>query len=93
VLPNIILPKISLVQSLYEDATTVVRVNGRDSKGCGVKVGLHRGSVFSPLLFAKMLEALSREFREGLSMKLLYANDLVLMEETDELLVEKIQKR
>ena len=77
---------------MYEDATTVVRVNGRDSKAFNVKVGVHQGSVLSPLLFVIVLEALSREFREGLPMELLYADDLVLMAETEELLVEKIQK-
>ena len=33
-----------------------------------------------------MLEALSREFREGLPMELLYSDDLVLISETKELL-------
>jgi len=36
-----------MVQSLYVDATTVVRVNGRDSKAFGVRVGVHQGSVLS----------------------------------------------
>ena len=35
---------------------------------------------------------LSREFREGLSMELLYANDLVLIAETMELLLEKVRR-
>ena len=83
---------VSVVRAMYEDATTVVRVNGRDSKAFNVKVGVHQGSVLSPLLFVIVLEALSREFREGLPMELLYADDLVLMAETEELLVEKIQK-
>ena len=40
-----------------------------------------------------VLEALSREFRElGLPMKLLYADDLVLVAETEELLMEKLHK-
>ena len=39
-----------------------------------------------------MLEALSREFREGLPMELLYADDLVLMAESEELLIEKVRK-
>ena len=39
----------------------------------------------------KMLEALSREFREGLPMELLYADDLVLIAETKELLLEKVK--
>jgi len=34
---------------MYEDATTVVRVNGRVSKAFEVKVGGHMGSVLSPL--------------------------------------------
>jgi len=43
-------------------------------------------------LFVIVLEALSRRFREGLPMELLYADDLVLMAETKQLLVEKLQK-
>ena len=35
---------------------------------------------------------LSREFREGLPMELLYADDLVLIAETKELLLEKVRK-
>ena len=38
------------------------------------------------------LEALSREFREGLPMELLYADDLVLMADSEELLMEKLRK-
>ena len=49
-------------------------------------VGYNRaGSYVQPYL----LEALSREFREGLPMELLYADDLVLIAETKELLLEK----
>ena len=45
---------------------TKVRLNGRKSKIFNVKVGLHQGSILSPLLFIIVLEASSREFREGL---------------------------
>jgi len=57
---------VSVVQSVYEDANTVAKVNGRDSKALGVRVGDHQGSVLSPLLFVIVLEALKREFRESL---------------------------
>ena len=40
-----------------------------------VRVGVNQGSVLSPLLFIIVLEALSREFREGLPNELLYADD------------------
>ena len=56
-----------MIKAMYEDATTTtVRVNGRESKAFSVRVGVHQGSVLSPLLFIIVLEALSREFREGL---------------------------
>ena len=45
-----------------------------------------------PLLIIIVLEALSREFREGLPMELLYADDLVLIVEKKELLLEKVRK-
>ena len=58
---------------MYEDATTKVRLNVRESNAFSVRVRLHQGTVLSPLLFIIVLEVLSREFREGLLMKLLYA--------------------
>jgi len=42
--------------------------------------------------FVIVLEALSKEFREGLPRRHLYADDLVMMVETKALLVEIIQK-
>ena len=45
-----------------------MKVNGGLSKAFAVRVGVHQGSVLSPLLFIIVLEALSREFREGLPM-------------------------
>ena len=83
---------VSVIQAMYADTSTMVKLNGRVSKGFGVKVGVHQGSVLSPLLFIIVMEALSRNFRGGLPMELLYADDLVLMAESEELLVEKIRK-
>jgi len=48
--------------------------------------------VLSPLLFSIVLASLSKEFREGLPMDVMYADDLVLIAEAEELLVKKIQK-
>jgi hypothetical protein len=81
-----------VIKAMYEEAMTSVKLNGRESKGFGVRVGVHQGSVLSPLLFIIVLEALSKEFREGLPMELLYADDLVLLAETLELLLEKVKK-
>ena len=53
-------------------------MNGRENRAFTVKNwGAPRLSF--QLLFIIVLEALSREFREGLPMKLLYSVDLVLI--------------
>ncbi len=82
---------VSVIKSIYENATTAVKVNGRLSKAFVVRVRVHQGSVLSPLLFIIVLEALSREFREGLPMELLYADDLILLADTMEELIEKLK--
>jgi len=74
---------------MYAD-TTMAKLNGGVSRGFGVKVGVHQGSVLSPLLFITVLEALSRRFRGGLPMELLYADDLVLLADSQDL-VENIK--
>ena len=51
-----------VIKAMYEDASTKVRMNGRESRVFSVKVGVHQGSVISPLLFIIVLEALSTEF-------------------------------
>ena len=75
---------LSVIKAMNEDSSTKVRMNGRESRA--FNVGVHQGSVLSPLLF--VLEALSKEFREGLPMEMLYADDLVLNVDTNELLLE-----
>ena len=64
---------VRLVQSMYKDVRSRVRVGDGYSEEFGVGVGVHQGSVLSPLLFIIVLEALSREFRTGCPWELLYA--------------------
>ena len=68
-----------VVQAMYANAKSSVRVNGQYSSVFGVKVGVHQGSVLSLLLFIIVMEALSREFRTGCLWELLYADDLVIV--------------
>ena len=67
------------VKAMYENAKSTVNIKGTIGDPFPVKVGVHQGSVLSPLLFIIVLEALSREFRTGLPWELLDADDLMLM--------------
>ena len=71
---------------------TAVKFTSGESAEFEVKVGVHQGSILSPLLFTIVLEALSKEFREGLPWELLYADDLALMAESKAELLVKIER-
>ena len=83
---------LNAVMAMYEGAQTVVRTTQEDSKAFNVKVGLHQGSVSSPLLFVIVMEMISRELRAGLPLELMYADDLILMAQSKESLRDKIVK-
>ena len=81
---------INIVKAMYNNATSKVRINGSYSDPFEVKVGVHQGSVLSPLLFLMVLEALSEEFRTSCPWKLFYADDLVIIATSLDELKEKI---
>ena len=77
-------------QGMYANARSRVRVGEGFSKEFEVKVGVHQGSVLSPLLFIIVLEALSREFRAGVPWEDLYADDLVIIADSLEECVRRL---
>ena len=81
---------VRVIQSMYDGPISKIRVNDSYSDNISVKVGVHQGSVLSPLLFIIVLEALSKEFRTGCPWELFYADDLVVSAETPEALREKL---
>ena len=70
-----------------------VIVGSGTSDEVGVRVGVHQGSVLSPLLFAIVVDVVTEHAREGLLNEVLYADDLVLMSESLEDLREIFQRR
>ena len=73
---------VRLVQGMYANARSRVRVGEGYSEEFEVKVSVHQGSVLSPLLFIIVLEALSREFCSAIPWEDLYADDLVIITES-----------
>ena len=47
-----------------------------------VVVGVHRGSVLSPLLFAIIVDVITNEIKEGMLQEILYADDVFLIAES-----------
>ena len=80
------------VQAVHNNTRRKVRVSNTYSDEFGVKVGFHQDSVLTRLLFITELEALSREFCTGTPWELLYADDLVIIAETEDELRMKLIK-
>ena len=83
---------ICTVMMLYTEACTVVRTDAGLIETFEVKVGLHQGSVLSPLLFSAVMDVISSEKRSGLPSDLLYTDDLVLMTPTMEQLSRHVSE-
>ena len=62
-LPEIL---VKAMMSLYEGAEMKFRVGSGLSEEFSVKVGVHRGSVLSPLLFAMVVDKVTENARKGL---------------------------
>ena len=77
---------VRIIQGMYSNALSLVRVNGQYSEKFGVGIGVHQGPVFSV-----GLEALLRELRTGVLWELLYADDLVLIANTQEECISKLK--
>ena len=81
---------IRTVMPSYKEACTVVRTDAGLSESFEVKVGLHQGSVLSPLLLAAVMNVVSSEERSGPPSELLYGDYLVLMAPTMEQLGRRV---
>ena len=67
-----------------------MRVGGSYSEEFEVGVGVHQGSVLSPLLFIIVLEALSRDFCVGVPWELFFADDLVIIAESLQECIDRV---
>ena len=80
---------VNAVMSLFEGSKTKVKVQSEFSEEFCVVIGVHQGSVLSPLLFAIVVDVVTENAREGLMKEVLYADNLVLISET----LEGLKKR
>ena len=81
-----------VIQSMYESAISSLKMGVGESAEFAVTVGVHQGSVLSPLLFIIVQEALSKKFRIALPLELFYTDDQALLAESEEKLLEMIRQ-
>jgi len=71
--------EIMVFMEMYKNIKTSVLMDGERLDKFVVKVGVHQGLVLSPLLFAVVMDEITRDAREGGIKEILYADDLVLL--------------
>ena len=62
---------------MFKKGTTSVRMNGEESENFEVKVGMHQGSVLSPILFNIVMQAIAENFKKRLPWGLLYGMHMI----------------
>ena len=69
---------------MYEGSEIMVRCAAGTTKNFKVKVGLHQGSTLSLFLFSVVMDRLTDEVRREPPWTMLFADDIVICEETRE---------
>ena len=77
---------------MYEGAVTNVRTISGDTNTFPVKIGLHQGSALSPYLFTLVIDKITRHLQEEVPWCMLFADDIVLIDETKEGLNLKLNR-
>ena len=75
---------VRIIQDMYEGVTTKIKTRMGVSESFEVKVGVHQGSALSPYLFVLVLDELLKGVRLEVPWCMLFADDMVLMAETEQ---------
>jgi hypothetical protein len=82
---------INLIKDMYEGATTCVRTQSGKTDYFDINVGLHQGSALSPFLFTLIMDELTRNIQGEVPWCMLFADDIVLIDETREGVNKKLE--
>ena len=71
--------EIKAIMEMYTNIETSVNVEYTRSESFDAKVGVHQGSILSFLLFALVMDEVTKDIREGVVKEMLYADDIALV--------------
>jgi len=75
---------IRVTKDMYEGGRTSIRTLGGVTNDFAIGMGLHQGSALSPFLFTLVIDELTNGIQDELPWCMLFADDIVLIDETRE---------
>ena len=78
--------------NLQKGGRTSVRTPGGVTHDFFIDRGLHQGSALNPFLFTLVMEELTRGIQDELPWSMLFANDIVLIDETRQGVNDKLER-
>jgi hypothetical protein len=73
---------ITLIKDMYDNIVTSVRTSDRDTNDFPINIGLHQGSALSHYLFVLVMDEVTRDIQCGIPWCMLFADDVVLVDES-----------
>ena len=80
-----------MIRDMYEGVVTTIRSPAGETNEFSITVGLHQGSILSTYLFALVMDELTRNILDDVPWCMLFADDIVLVDETSERVNTKLE--
>jgi len=81
-----------VIRDMYEGVRTRVKTVIGDKGDFSIHIGLHQGSTLSPFLFTIVMDELNREIQDEMPWCMLFADDIVLIDESREGVNTKLER-
>jgi len=73
---------IDIIKDMYDGIVANVRTCGGITSDFSITIGLYQGSALSPFLFAIVMNELTRAIQDEIPWCMLFADDIILVDET-----------
>lgn len=83
---------IRVIKDMYEGGRTSIRMPGDVTNDFSICTILHQGFALSPFLFSLIMDVLTREIQDELPWSMLFADDIVFIDETRQGVNDKLER-